>query len=142
MENKTEKQISSRNLWGYSLGAIPAGLLVFIFSLKYIEFFYDKLQLNPVFFIIGQVIYMIINAFNDPLLGQLSDKTNREKWGSRRIIYIKYGAPLWIFSFLLVWIPWDFENQIIIFFHYITAYVYLIPFLLWLFLFGWHYYQR
>ena len=121
MEYKTEKQLSARNLWGYSLGAIPAGLLVFIFSLKYIEYFYDKLQLNPIFFITGQVIYMVINAFNDPLLGQLSDKTNRERWKSRRIIYIKYGAPLWIFSFLLVWIPWDFENQITIFFHYVIS---------------------
>jgi GPH family glycoside/pentoside/hexuronide:cation symporter len=121
METKIDAKLSSRNLWGYAIGAIPAGLLVFVFTLKYIEFFYDKLRLDPILFIVGQVIYMIINALNDPLLGQLSDRTNRKRWGSRRIIYIKYGAPIWAFTFMLLWIPWSFDNQIVIFFHYVIS---------------------
>lgn len=111
-------KISTRNLWGYSLGVIPTVLLGFIFGLKYVEFFYNDLKLLPVYFIAGQVIYLIINAINDPLLGQLSDRTNREKWGSRRIIYIRYGGPIWVATFLLVWFPWSFDNQFIIFLHY------------------------
>ena len=55
MENQNKKQLSKRNLWGYALGAIPNGLLVFIFGLKYIELFYDKLNLDPTLFVIGQV---------------------------------------------------------------------------------------
>lgn len=121
MENKVESKLSRRNLWGYALGAIPSGLLAFIFSLKYIEFFYDKLLLLPWLFIIGQVIYMIVNALNDPLLGQLSDRTNPNKWGSRRLIYIRYGAPIWALTFLLLWIPWSFDNQFIIFLHYVIS---------------------
>jgi len=69
MEIHSKKQLSSRNLWGYALGAIPNGLLVFIFGLKYIQLFFDKLHLNPTLFIIGQVIYMVVNALNDPILG-------------------------------------------------------------------------
>ncbi|MHA1255273.1 MAG: MFS transporter, partial [Promethearchaeota archaeon] len=111
-------KISTRNLWGYSLGVIPTVLLGFIFGLKYVEFFYNDLKLLPVYFIAGQVIYLIINAINDPLLGQLSDRTNREKYGSRRIIYIRYGGPIWVATFLLVWFPWSFDNQFIIFLHY------------------------
>ena len=114
-------KLSNRNLWGYAIGAIPAGLLSYIFSLKYVELFYDDLQLLPGLFIIGQIIYMTINALNDPLSGQLSDRTNRKKWGSRRIIYIKYGAPIWALTFLLVWFPWSFDNQIVIFFHYVIS---------------------
>jgi len=113
----TEK-LTKKQLIGYSLGGIPAGLLIYIFNLKYIELFFDDLQLLPILFIIGQVIYMTINALNDPLLGQLSDRTNREKWGSRRLIYIKYGGPIWAITFLLVWFPWSFDNQLIIFIHY------------------------
>ncbi|NHJ24767.1 MAG: hypothetical protein EAX89_09345 [Candidatus Lokiarchaeota archaeon] len=116
-----KNKLSKRNLWGYSLGAIPNGLLALIFSLKYIEFFYDKLQLEPTLFIVGQVIYMVVNALNDPLLGQLSDRTNPERWGSRRKIYIKYGAPIWALTFMLVWIPWSFDNQLIIFLHYVIS---------------------
>ena len=119
--NEKKKELSTRNLIGYGLGAIPAGLLVYIFNLKYIDLFYDDLKLFPILFVIGQIIYMTINALNDPLLGQLSDRTNREKWGSRRIIYIKYGAPIWAITFLLVWFPWSLDNQWIIFIHYVIS---------------------
>ncbi|MHA2474507.1 MAG: MFS transporter, partial [Promethearchaeota archaeon] len=98
IENITAEKLSRRTLFGYSIGAIPAGLLAFIFGLKYVELFYDSLQLLPAFFIVGQVIYMVVNAINDPLLGQLSDRTNVKRWGSRRIIYIKYGAPIWVLT--------------------------------------------
>ena len=121
MEKQDKKQLTSRNLWGYAIGAIPNGLLVFIFLLKYVQFFYDKLQLAPSLFVIGQVIYLIVNALNDPLLGQMSDRTNAQKWGSRRTIYIRYGAPIWGFTFMLVWIPWSFTNQIVIFFHFVIS---------------------
>ena len=121
MENQNKKQLTSRNLWGYAIGAIPCGLLVFIFGLKYIQLFYDKLQLDPTLFVIGLVIYAVINALNDPLLGQMSDRTNPQKWGSRRTIYIRYGAPIWGFTFMLVWFPWSFNNQIVIFLHFVIS---------------------
>jgi len=121
MESKSEDKLSSRNLWGYAVGAIPNGLLAFIFGLKYIEFFFNELQLDPTLFIIGQVIYMTINALNDPLTGQLSDRTNRDRWGSRRIIYIKYGGPIYAITFILVWFPWSLDNQLIIFLHYVLS---------------------
>ena len=68
--------------------------------------------------VIGLIIYAVVNAINDPLLGQLSDKTDRKKWGGRRIPYIKYGAPIWALSFVLLWFPWSFSNEIIMLIHY------------------------
>jgi GPH family glycoside/pentoside/hexuronide:cation symporter len=115
------EKLSRRNLWGWSLGSIPTGLLGFVFGLKYVEFFFDDLMLLPAYFIAGQVIYMTINALNDPLSGQLSDRTDRERWGSRRLIYIKYGGPIWALTFLLVWFPWSLTNQLIIFVHYVVS---------------------
>ncbi|MFX1535729.1 MAG: MFS transporter [Promethearchaeota archaeon] len=121
MATKSIEKLDARKLVGYSLGAIPAGLYILVFNLKYIEFFFDELALLPLYFIIGQVIYMTINAFNDPLLGDLSDRTNIRRWGSRRLIYIKWGAPIWALAFLLVWFPWSFDNQLIIFLHYVIS---------------------
>ncbi|MHA1293427.1 MAG: MFS transporter [Promethearchaeota archaeon] len=118
---KTTDQLTKKQQLLYSLGAVPGALLGFIFTLKYVEFFYNDLKLLPIYFIIGQVIYMTVNALNDPLLGQLSDRTNREKWGSRRIIYIKYGGPIWALTFILIWIPWSYNNQFIIFLHYVIS---------------------
>ncbi len=60
---------------------------------------------------------MTVNALNDPLLGQLSDRTNREKWGSRRLIYIKYGGPIWGLTFIMLWFPWSYTDQFIMFLH-------------------------
>ncbi len=114
-------KLSKKNLWGFAFGAIPAALLGGFFALKYVEFFYNDLKLLPLYFIVGQIIYMIVNAINDPLIGQLTDKTNRERWGSRRIIYIKYGGPVWALTFLIIWFPWSFDNQLIIFLHYVIS---------------------
>jgi Na+/melibiose symporter-like transporter len=121
MASTYSDKLSRRNLLGWSLGSIPTGLLGFVFGLKYVEFFFDDLMLLPAYFIAGQIIYMTINALNDPLSGQLSDRTNREKWGSRRLIYIKYGGPIWALTFLLVWFPWSLTNQLIIFVHYVVS---------------------
>lgn len=133
----SSEKLSRKNLWGYAFGSIPTGLLGFVFSFKYIEFFFDDLALLPSFFILGQIIYMTINSLNDPLSGQLSDRTDRERWGSRRLIYIKYGGPIWALTFLLVWFPWSLTNQIIIFLHYVVTIclfdtMYTLVILLWL----------
>jgi len=121
MEEKSSGTLTNKMRIGYALGAIPNGLLLYIFNLKYIEYFFNDLKLLPLYFIVGQIIYMTINAINDPLLGHLSDKTNRERWGGRRIPYIRYGGPIWAFAFLIVWFPWSFDNQIIIFIHYVIV---------------------
>lgn len=44
-----------------------------------------------------------IEAFDDPLIGYLSDKT-KSRWG-RRFPYIFFGAPLLALSFILLWTP-------------------------------------
>ncbi|MFX1445024.1 MAG: MFS transporter [Promethearchaeota archaeon] len=114
-------KLTQRERFGYALGAAPGGVLAYVFTFKYIEFFFNDLKLLPLYFIIGQIIYLVINAINDPLLGQLTDRTNPQKWGSRRIIYIKYGGPIWALTFILVWFPWSFDNQFIIFLHYVIS---------------------
>lgn len=121
MENKSSEQLSKKKMWGYAFGAIPNGIYWIMFSLFYIEFFYDDLKLEWGWMILGWIIYMIVNSFNDPLLGQLSDRTNREKWGGRRIPYIKYGSFIWAATFIMIWFPWSYDNQIIMGIHYIVS---------------------
>lgn len=69
-----------------------------------LQFFYiDILKLNPA--IAGTVwtLYGIWNMINDPLMGQLTDRT-RSRFG-RRIPYIYFGAiPLGL-SFFFLWTP-------------------------------------
>jgi len=48
------------------------------------------------------LLFGLWNAVNDPLFGYISDRT-RSKLG-RRIPYIRYGAPVFILSFILFWL--------------------------------------
>lgn len=117
----TSEKLGRKKMFGYTLGVVPTALYGLVFGLKYIEFFYDKLQLLPIYFVAGQIIYMTINALNDPISGQISDNTNISRWGSRRLIYIKWGGPIWALTFLLIWFPWSTTNQLIIFLHYVIS---------------------
>ncbi len=105
----------------YILGNVPQTILSGIFILIYVNFFWDNLKLQQTYFVIGQMIYMILNASNDFFLGRMSDKTNVKRWGSRRLIYIKWGGPLWAVVFALMWFPWSYTNQIIIFLHFLIV---------------------
>ncbi|MCP4763613.1 MAG: MFS transporter [archaeon] len=127
IENKKDVEIiGTKQKFAYSFGSIPAAMYYGIFMLIHVDFFYDHLQIPEHLFITGMVIYAVINAFNDPLLGQLSDKTDRKKWGSRRIIYIKYGSPIWALTFILTWFPWTTDNttpigQLLMFLHFVIS---------------------
>jgi len=116
-----EDKLSGKNTFIYVLGNIPTTILGGIFVLLYVNFFWDNLGLQQTYFILGQIIYMVINACNDFFLGRMSDKTNVERWGSRRLIYIKWGGPLWAVVFFLMWFPWSYDNQIIIFLHFLIT---------------------
>lgn len=69
-------------------------------------FFYNhEAGLLPVYFHAAWFFYGLWNCVNDPLLGQIIDRT-KTRWG-RRIPYIALGAvPLGV-SFLLLWSPPD-----------------------------------
>lgn len=52
-----------------------------------------------------QLVFMLWNAFNDPLFGYLQD-TSKMRCCSQRRLSILYGAPLYSLTFLLPWFPW------------------------------------
>jgi GPH family glycoside/pentoside/hexuronide:cation symporter len=117
--NSEKEKLSGKRIFGYAVGAIPAFLIAGFFNLAYVNFFYDDLQLNETLWIIGLIIYMIVNAINDPLIGYLSDNTNVDRRKSRRLFYIKYFSPILVIVFIFIWIPWSLDNQIIIFLHFV-----------------------
>ncbi|WP_371805124.1 MFS transporter [Candidatus Lokiarchaeum ossiferum] len=110
-----------KQILNYITIKIPFGLIPGVFSMIYIYFFWDYLGLNQTLYNIAMIIYALFNALNDPLLGQWSDRIDIKKWGSRRLIFIKYGGPLWAIIFFFMWFPWSYDNQIIIFLHFVIA---------------------
>eukprot|EP00960_Hanusia_phi_P000480 13542-Hanusia_phi.AAC.1 len=72
-----------------------------------IPFFSSRLSSSS--FFLGQALYMIWNALNDPLIGWLSDMSPGLM--RRRIPAIQYGGPLWALVFALSWLDWGDEGQ-------------------------------
>lgn len=89
--------------WRYGIGmfgiTIPGQMYV-----AYSSFYYsDKLGLGLQYISLGMIFYAIWDAFNDPLMGFLSDRT-RTSMG-RRKPWILAGAPLFALFFYLFFSP-------------------------------------
>jgi GPH family glycoside/pentoside/hexuronide:cation symporter len=121
--NKDRNSLYRKQQFYYLIIKIPFAFMQGIFGIVYVSFFWDILGMDQLLFVIGMIVYGIFNALNDPLLGQWSDRVDVNKWGSRRLIFIKYGGPIWAALFFLMWIPWSYDNQIIIFLHFIVMVV-------------------
>ena len=114
-----KEKVPNRQLIGYLSGMVPTVLIIGFFSLAYTKFFLNDLKLDPKLWYLGLAIYGVINAFNDPIIGYISDSTDAKKWGSRRLIYIKWGAPILALAFALIWwIPTAHETQFLLFLHF------------------------
>ena len=70
-----------------------------------ITFYYHvKLGLSAPLIGIAWLLFAIWNTINDPLFGYIQDRTKSEKYG-RRIPYVRFGAPIIGFLFIICWFP-------------------------------------
>ncbi len=88
---------------GYSAGSLAAAVSYQAFSTYIIFYYVDVLAVSARLVGLGMVLFSVWNAVNDPLLGQLSDRT-RTRWG-RRIPYVALGAIPFALVFWLLWVP-------------------------------------
>jgi GPH family glycoside/pentoside/hexuronide:cation symporter len=87
----------------YSSGNFAASLAGSVFSTYVIFYYVDVLKMPAYLIGLAMGVYGIWNAINDPLLGQLSDRT-RSRWG-RRTPYILFGSIPFVLFFTFVWTP-------------------------------------
>jgi len=100
---ETEDIITKKTTYFYSLAGVADVMSYQMFSF-YIFNFYATVKLLPIWWAtFGYIIWSIWNAFNDPLLGTLSDRTS-SKWGRRKPWIIGSLIPLFILIILL-WTP-------------------------------------
>jgi GPH family glycoside/pentoside/hexuronide:cation symporter len=87
----------------YAMGNFANTIAYQVFGNR-IQFYYvDILGLNAATAGILWTIYGLWNAINDPLMGQLSDRT-RSRFG-RRVPYVAFGAVPLGLSFFFLWTP-------------------------------------
>eukprot|EP00066_Takifugu_rubripes_P002629 XP_003964676.2 PREDICTED: transmembrane protein 180-like [Takifugu rubripes] len=89
----------------YAMTTLGASMINNIFSFYYVKLFINEYKTSETAFHQSQLVFMVWNAFNDPLFGYLQDNS-RMRCCSQRRLSILYGAPLYSLSFLLPWFPW------------------------------------
>jgi len=84
-----------------------------LFVTYYLDYFINVVQMDASSFFLGQTIFMIWNAFNDPVFGYLSDQfSNESNEVIRRSAIIKYGGVFWSLAFVVVFLPVSSSNYL------------------------------
>ncbi|XP_072916237.1 transmembrane protein 180-like isoform X1 [Hemitrygon akajei] len=94
-----------QNALAYSFTTLGAALMNNLFSFYYVKLFLNRYRISERDFQQAQVVFMVWNAFNDPLFGYLQDNSSLRCCTQRRLS-ILYGAPFYAIAFLLPWFPW------------------------------------
>ena len=109
MTHRTEK-LSIWTKLGYAIGDLgtsagPGTIIPF----WYLYFLTNVARLDPALAGLAILVGKIWDAFNDPLMGALSDRT-RTRWGRRRP-YLLFGAIPFGVTFALLWIVPPIHSQ-------------------------------
>lgn len=106
MVKTIEIKHSKKSMLSYGSGKFITEFFNMCFG-AYVFFFYERvIGLDVWYTSLGYIIFAIWNAFNDPLVGYLTDKPFNftKKWG-RRLPWVLIGGIPWIFSYLLIFTP-------------------------------------
>jgi len=80
-------------------GSLISGIYGALLPIFYIDYLGLVENANVIYMI--QIIYLFVNALNDPIFGFISDKTRAKK--GRRIPFMRYTAPFLALTFILIW---------------------------------------
>ncbi|MGI6250938.1 MAG: MFS transporter [Anaerolineaceae bacterium] len=95
------RQLSSGTRIAFGLAQLGMAVISGIYAAMLTKFYQDNLGLEFKWIGIATVIYAIWNAINDPIFGEITDRT-KSKLG-RRIPYLRYTAPFYALTFIAVW---------------------------------------
>lgn len=102
--NMTENKITLREKVGYSLGDVAANLVFQMMMIFQLKFYTDIFGLDGA--IAGSVLLIarIVDAFVDPTVGIITDRTNT-RWGKYRPWVLWTAVPFCVFYVLAFWNP-------------------------------------
>jgi sugar (glycoside-pentoside-hexuronide) transporter len=113
--------IRSRTKVVYALGDHTVNTALSSLSFFYLHFLTDVVGLRPVLAGLVRWIGPLVDAFTDPIMGRLSDRT---RWrGGRRRPYFLIGALPFGLSFALLWSEAPFDSELARTLYYAAVYV-------------------
>ncbi len=116
----SERKVSFKEKFLFGLSAIPDQLTYQIFQFLIFTFYFTVVGIPTTLMILGYVVWGVWNAFNDPILGALSERTkHRGKWGKRKYYLIISIIPLCLSMIFLFFVPFDTGAKLAEFFYFL-----------------------
>lgn len=119
LENQRKYTLKSKI--GYGLGDVANGGAFALLGLLYLNFLVSVEGMNPALAGLVVMIARIWDAFTDPLMGVISDRT-RSKFGRRRVFLLFGSIPLFL-SFVLLWYSFGITDPFGKFIYYTIMYM-------------------
>ncbi|MHA1765792.1 MAG: MFS transporter [Promethearchaeota archaeon] len=103
--SKTSGEPTKAIIASYGTGKFLVEFFSAAFSALVFKFYETNMGLDPMLTAVGIICYSIWNAINDPLVGYFTIRPTplAKKWG-RRYPWIFFGALIWTFTLLLIFI--------------------------------------
>jgi len=116
----SEEKLPFKEKFLFGLSAIPDQLTYQIFQFLIFTFYFTVVRIPTPLMILGYVLWGVWNAFNDPMLGALSERTKfRGKWGKRKFYLLISIIPLCLSMIFLFFVPFDTSAKLAEFFYFL-----------------------
>ncbi|MEP1420413.1 MAG: glycoside-pentoside-hexuronide (GPH):cation symporter [Erythrobacter sp.] len=116
---KPDERIGIGEKLGYGVGDLASGLMLNFFGFYLIYFFVDLGGLAPAAIGFMFLITKLIDAFTDPVMGALADRT-RTRWGRYRPYILFAAIPLGLSMVLIFSAPEDMGGTALLIWAYAT----------------------
>ncbi|MFX1571105.1 MAG: MFS transporter [Promethearchaeota archaeon] len=99
----SREMFSKKQKWSFGMGSFAQWFLNSAFNTWVLSFYFVAVGLDITLITLAFVLWTLWNAFNDPLIGYLSDRT-RTRIGRRKPFIIIGSIPILIIE-IIVWLP-------------------------------------
>lgn len=96
-------QFSNGQKWSFGMGSFAQWFINSAFNIWVFTYYFTVVGLDVRWYMLAAVLWTIWNAFNDPLIGYLSDRTNT-KFGRRKPFIMLGSIPI-IIVYIIIWLP-------------------------------------
>lgn len=104
------QRLNSKAL-AYASTSLGAAMMHSVFMFYYVHVYLSHFHVSEEGFQTAQIIFLVWNAINDPLFGYIQEYCKGKLLLKSRRHSILFGAPFFVISFLIPWIPWRDYND-------------------------------
>ncbi|MCK4780379.1 MAG: MFS transporter, partial [Candidatus Lokiarchaeota archaeon] len=119
MNENESREISLRKKLTFACGEVGDNMALNTFTFLIFTFYFTVVRIPTPLMTLGFILWALWNAFNDPLIGYLSDRT-KSRWGRRIPWMLGATIPLGVLTILLFTPPSTYsENESVFIYFFI-----------------------